>query len=205
MKVDSIDQEGKRVHFTTRANGIDAHRKVSEVLMRAAMLLLVIGGMGYRRVTWLLEVLFHVKTSKSSLQRWVGSVASTLPNGDEMIQLLNEKKPISEAHLDEIFPQGMNHCVLVLKDEHGRIIATEAVDKRDEKTVKPFLERFKKLGLAFQVFYTDGCQAYFNAIRTVFGQKIAIQYDYFHIIQNSWRKLWKWAIAHRREIKELEL
>jgi len=196
-----LDKNGKRVYFTTSANGIDANRQVSEVLMRAAVLLLVIGGMVSRRVAWLLEVLFHVSTSKSSLQRWVGEVASDLPNGDEIVQLLNQKQPINECHLDEIFPRGLNHCVLVIKDEPGRILATEAVDKRDEETVKPFLQRIKNLDVSFKAFYTDGCRAYFNAIRAVFGQKVAIQFDYFHIIQNAWRHLWKWAVAHRREIK----
>ncbi len=125
-----------------------------------------------------------------------------MPNGDEIVQLLNEKKPINECHLDEIFPRGLNQCVLVIKDEHGRILATKPVDKRDEESVKPFLQRMKNLGLLFRVFYTDGCRAYFNAIRAVFGQKVAIQYDYFHIIQNAWRHLWKWSVAHRREIKK---
>jgi transposase-like protein len=197
-----IDSNGNRIYFTTNANGIDARRHVSKVLMRAAMLLLVIAGMGYRRVAWLMEVLFHVSTSKSSLQRWVGEVASDLPSGDEIIQLLNQKQPINECHLDEIFPRGLNHCVLVIKDEHGRILATEPVEKRNEETVKPFLQRMKNLGLSFRAFYTDGCQAYFNAIRAVFGKKVAIQYDYFHIIQNAWKHLWKWAVAHRRDIKK---
>lgn len=197
-----MDNNGKRVYFTTGAHGIDAHRHVSKVLMRAAMLLLVIAGMGYRRVAWLMKVLFHVNTSKSSLQRWVGQVAKDLPNGDEIVQLLNQKQPINECHLDEIFPRGLNHCVLVIKDEHGRILATQPVDKRDEKSVKPFLQRMKNLGVSFKVFYTDGCRPYFNAIRAVFGQKVPIQYDYFHLIQNAWRHLWKWAVAHRREIKK---
>jgi predicted membrane protein len=73
-----INKAGERVYFTSSANGIDARRHVSKVLMRAAVLLLVIAGMGYRRVAWLMEVLFHVNTSKSSLQRWVGEVASDL-------------------------------------------------------------------------------------------------------------------------------
>jgi hypothetical protein len=196
-----LDAEGQRVHFTTAATGIDARRKVSAVLMRAAVLLLVIAGMGYRRVAWLLEVLFHVQTSKSALQRWVGEVASTVPSGDEIIRLLDAEQPIQEGHLDEIFPRGMNHCVLVMKDEHGRILATEAVDKRDEDRVKPFLRRLQGLGVRFQTFYTDGCQAYYNAIRAVFGDQVTLQYDYFHIIQNAWRHLWKWAVAHRREIQ----
>jgi len=95
----------------------------------------------------------------------------------------------------------LNHCVLVIKDEHGRILATEPVKKRDEETVKPFLQRMKNLGLSYTTCYTDGCRAYFNAIRAVFCHKVAIQYDYFHVIQNAWKHLWKWSCAHRRDIK----
>jgi len=178
-----VDREGIRVHFTTRANGIDSHRRVSEVLMRAAVLLVVIAGVGYRRASWLLEHLFQVEVSKSSLQRWVEEIADQLPSGDE------------------IFPKGRNQCVLVLKDEHGRIVATQEVDKKDEESFKPFLQRMKDLGLNLESFYIDGCRAYFNAIRGVFGQAVRIQYDYFHIIQNAWRQLWKWAVAHRRQLK----
>ena len=197
-----IDSNGKRIYFTTSANGIDPKRHVGKVLMRAAIMLLVIGGISYRRAAWFMEVLFHVNTSKSSLQKWVDEVASELPNGDEIVCLLNQKQSINECHLDEIFPRGLNHCVLVIKDEHGRILATEPVKKRDEETVKPFLLRCKNLGVSFGTFYTDGCRAYFNAIRAVFGYKVAIQYDYFHVIQNAWRHLWKWSCAHRRGLKK---
>lgn len=63
---DSKDSNGNRDDDTTSASVIDPLQNVSQVLMRAAILLLVIAGMGYRRVAWLMEVLFHVKTSKSS-------------------------------------------------------------------------------------------------------------------------------------------
>lgn len=195
------DGSGQRKHFTTQATGIDSARRVSQVLMRAAVLLLVMGAMGYRRVGWLLEALFHVRVSKSALQRWVGEVAGQLPRGRELIRLLHEHKPITEGHLDEIFPRGMNHCVLVLKDQEGRILATRGVAQRDEATVATFLKQFKGLGITFRAFYTDGFQAYYNAIRQVFGQTVAIQYDYFHIVQNAWRHLWKWMVGHRREVK----
>jgi hypothetical protein len=132
----------------------------------------------------------------------VKSPLTYLPKGDEIVQLLNQKQPINECHLDEILHQSLNHCVLVIKDEHGRILATEPVEKRNEESVKPFLQRMKNLGLSFRVFYTDGCQSYFNAIRAVFGKSVAIQYDYFHIIQNAWRHLWKWAVAHLCSIKK---
>ena len=191
-------KDGRRVHFTTQANGLNARCGVSDVMMRAAVLLFVVAGIGYRRVAWLMAELFHVSVSKSALHRWVGIIAESLPNPDDIIRALDAQQPIRAGHLDELFPVGSHSCVLVLKDEHGRILATEDVKQRDETTVKRFLERFKALGLNFQAFYIDGCQAYYNAIRAVFGEHIAIQYDYFHILQNVWRHLWKWALRRRR-------
>ena len=196
-----VDGQGQRVHFTTQASGLDSRRKVSAVLMRAAVMLVVIGGAGVRKTAWLLEQLFQVVVSKSALQRWVEEVAASLPDGEELIRRLQAQLPISEAHFDELFPRGTRSCLLVIRDEHGRIVATQAVDKRDEETVKPFLQRLRQGGLEFHTFYIDGCQAYYNAIRAVFGNAVQIQYDYFHIIQHAWRLLWKWAVAHRRELK----
>ncbi len=197
-----LDGQGQRVHFTTQATGIDSRRKVSAVLMRAAVLLVVMAGAGYHKSSWLLAQLFQVVVSKSALQRWVDEVAAQLPDGDEIIRRLNAKQAIHEAHFDEWFPKGINACVLVVRDEHGRIITTQAVDKKDEETVKPFLQRLPKLGLKLETFYIDGCPAYYKAIRAVWGQAVQIQYDYFHIIQNAWRHLWKWAVAHRRQLKK---
>jgi hypothetical protein len=194
-------KDKQRVPFTTAAHGLDARRAASAVLLRAAVLLVVVAGVGYRRAAWLLEQLFHVKTSKSAVHRWVEEIADSLPSADEMIKALNAKQPITAAHFDELFPRGSRACVLVLKDEHGRLIATHEVDKRDEATVTPFLERMQKAGLELKAFYTDGCTAYYNAIRSVFGRSVAIQYDYFHIMQNVWRHLWKWAVARRRQIQ----
>ena len=121
-------QKSQRVHFTTSARGLDAHRGVSEVVMRAAALLVVIAGVGYRRTAWLLRQLFHIETSKSALHRWVEEIACQLPSRQEMIQALDQDQPITEAHFDEIFPRGTLRCVLVIKDEHGRLVATQEVD-----------------------------------------------------------------------------
>lgn len=196
-----LDRQGERVHFTTSARGVDSRRAASLVRIRAAVLLVVVAGVGYRRAAWLKE-LFHVDVSKSALPRGVEEIAEALPKGEERIKARNEKRPITEAHFDEWFPRGMDVCGLVLKEEHGRIIATEPVDQRDEATLTPFLERRKKLGLNLTAFYLDGCKAYYHAIRSVFGEAVAIQYDYFHILQNGWRHLWRWAVARRRQIKQ---
>ena len=67
---------------------------------------------------------------------------------------MNRRQPITEGHLDELFPRGRKgRYELVLRDEHGRIIVVEEVAKRDEEHVKPFLIRLKGLGLSIKTFY----------------------------------------------------
>jgi hypothetical protein len=192
---------GQRVNFTPQVAGLCSKRKVSEVVLRLGVFLCIIAGLGARQASWLLRVLFQVTVSKSALDRWVDEVADALPSEDEMVKLLHQQHPITQGHFDEIFPLGTEACVLVLKDEHGRIVATHEVKQRAEEHVKPLLERLQRLGLKLTTFYIDHCQAYFNAISAVYPQA-EIQYDYFHILQNVWRKVWAEFRRHRRDLKE---
>jgi hypothetical protein len=113
---------------------------------------------------------------------------------------MHQKQPITAGHFDEIFPLGSAACVLVLKDEHGRIVATAEVPNRDEEHVTPFLQRFQRLGLKLATFDIDHCQAYVNAIGAVYPEA-QIQFDYFHILQNIWRKAWGEFRRHRRDLQ----
>jgi len=200
-----LDKAGKRVYFGVEQGlpGLDLQRGVTTTTVRAGVMLAVMAGVGLRSICWLLHVLFHVEVSKSALGRWVEETAARLPNRDEIIKLLNADKPITEAHLDEIFPKawGGKSCVLVLKDEHGRIVCTEEILERSTEHVVAFLEKLKQCGLAIKTFYADGCEAYRDAIRIVYPAA-RVQYDYFHVIQNIWKKLWSAMVAHRKEIKE---
>ena len=144
-------------------------------------------------------MLFHVIVSKSTVDRWIDDVADGLPTAEEIVMEMNKRQPITEGHLDELFPRGRKgKCELVLRDEYGRIIATEEIAKRDEEHV--YLTRMKALGLAIKTFYIDHCKAYKNAIMEVYPQA-NIQHDYFHIIANIWKKVWSYFIIHRREVK----
>src|SRR5437868_2347872 len=50
----------------------------------------------------------------------------------------SNKSRSRKGHFDEIFPRGTQRCVVVLKDEHGRIVAAaQEVKKRDEEHVQP--------------------------------------------------------------------
>jgi len=194
-------REGERLYFTPQIEGLSSQKKVSEVVIRLAVFLSIIAGLGYRKGSWLMEVLFGVVVSKSALARWVEEIAEQLPSADEIVKLLKRLKEITEGHLDEIYPLGTEACVIVLRDEHGRIIGWQEVEKRDEEHVKPFLERFKGLGLKIKTFYIDHCQAYVNAIGAVYPEA-NIQLDYFHILQNIWRHVWKEFCQYRGEVKQ---
>lgn len=195
------DHQGQRHYFVPVLKGLCLKRKVSHVAMRAGVFLSIIAGIGCRQAAWLLEVLFHVHVGKSSIDRWIDTVAEDLPSADAIGQELHRRQPITEGHFDGYFPNGRKgNCVLVLRDEHGRIVATEEVKAEDEDQVKPFLARLKRLGLGIKTFYIDHSQALRNAIIAVYPQA-RIQYDYFHIIQNIWKKLWSDALLHRREVK----
>ncbi len=151
------DAQGQRVYFTPEIAGLSTVRKVSDVVLRLGVFLCVIAGLGTRQTSWLMEVLFQVTVSKSALDRWVDEVADSLPSADEIVKLLHQQQPITQGHFDEIFPLGTESCVLVLKDEHGRIVASQEVERRDEEHVKPFLERLQRLGLNLTTFYIDHC------------------------------------------------
>ncbi|MFH2001264.1 MAG: transposase [Planctomycetota bacterium] len=198
------DKEGIRHDFGLDAYlpGIDLKRGVTTVTLRAAVLLSVLACVGLRSVVWLMEELFHVEISKSSLGRWIEEAAGHLPDAEGMVKRLIADKPVCEAHLDEIFPKGWKKgCVMVIKDEHGRILATQEVEERTKENVKAWLEQLRSWGLNFTSFYIDGCMAYRQAIPEVYPQA-TIQYDYFHIVQNVFRHLWRAMVALRKEIKK---
>jgi transposase-like protein len=195
------NEQGERVYFTPEIAGMSTKRKVSDVVVRLGVYLSIIAGLGTRAAALLMKVLFQVEVSKSAIDRWIDEIAETLPSEEEMVKKLHQQKPVMSGHLDELFPRGGGACLLVLKDEHGRILLTEEVEKRDEEHVKPFLERIKKLGLDLQTFYTDHWQAYANAIKAVFPNA-QLQLDYFHILQNIWRKVMDEFRRHRRNLKE---
>lgn len=195
------NERGQRAYFTPELAGLSTQHKVSDVVLRLGVFLCVIAGPGSRQASWLLQVLFQVTVSKSAIDRWIDEVADALPAADEIVKLLHRQKPITQGHFDEIFPLGRQSCVVVLKDEHGRIVAAEEVKQRDEEHVRPFLERLKRLGLELKTFYIDHWQAYAKAIKTVYPEA-NIQLDYFHILQNIWRKVWSEFRTHRRDLKE---
>lgn len=182
--------------------GIDLERQMTEVAVRAGVLLAVLGGVGLRCVCWLMYMLFHVDISKSALERYVKECAAQLPDAKGMALAMHKDKPITRAHMDEIFARGQRpkRCTVVLRDEHGRIFAIRELAGRTAEAVKEFLLDVKGWGIELVSFHVDGCEAYRDAIREVFPNAV-IQYDYFHVVQCIFKKLWKMMVQYRRDLK----
>lgn len=196
---------GKRAHFALQEHlpQIDLSRQCTQLVLRTAVLLAVLSGVGVRAVSWLMKLLFHVEASKSAIDRWVRECAAQLPDAAGMAKILHGAKPITEAHFDEIFAVGQRPkpCTLVLRDEHGRVFAIEQIKERTIETVTQFLEKIKSWGITPATFYVDGYEAYRSAIEAVFPKSV-IQYDLFHVIQSVIKKLWKDVVSRRKDIKE---
>src|SRR5215831_14400828 len=68
--------------------------------------------------------LFLIPITKSSLKRWIDDIGSHLPAPEEMLRQLLALTPATECHIDGYYPRGTDHCVMVVKDEHDRILIT---------------------------------------------------------------------------------
>lgn len=192
------DARGQKQFFTPRVPGIDSDKKVTNLVVRMAVMLTIMGGIGTRRTAWLMDALFNIKVSKSAICRWIEEQADLLPDAEQVVRMLHQVLPITEAHLDEIFPSGQKSCVLVIKDEHGRLVVARRIASRSVEDVAPVLRWLRDIGIEFRSFYIDHCKAYMEAIREVYPEA-SVQYDYFHIIQNIWRKCWSAFVGYRRD------
>lgn len=195
---------GERQYFSLQQHlqGIDLQRSCTIVAVRGAVFLAVLSGIGLRAVCWILSGLFHLQVDKSSLDRWVRECADCLPDQETIVKLLHKTEAIRDIHMDELFTKGSKpkHCMLILRDQLGRLVMVRRLEERTEAAVQKVLSEFKSWGMAINTFYVDGCEAYKNAIKAVYPES-NLQYDYFHVIHCIFKKLWKSVIMRRRILK----
>lgn len=144
--------------------------------------------------------LYTVETSSSALGRWKEAQAEALPSIGQLIQQLNAKKKMTQLHLDEYKATGTKSWELCVKDEHGRLIFSIRLEKRDAWHIKVILRWFRILGLKIEVFYVDFWLAYPPAIKAIYPNA-EIQFDFFHVIENIHRHLYKDLTAYRQSLK----
>jgi hypothetical protein len=195
-----FDEDGERIYFTPEIKGVSTSQHMSHSIIRLPCYLAVVCGVRLRQIALIFSFLFLISISKSSIKRWIDTIGSNLPSQEELLQHLLVLKPVTECHIDGYYPMGTDHCVMVVKDEHDRILMTYETESENGDDARKFLKRLKALGLNVTSAFCDYSDSFIGAIKAVFPHA-RFQADHFHTVKNIWKHLKKSLLSYRRKIK----
>jgi hypothetical protein len=195
-----LDDQNQRLYFTPTIQGVSTAQHMSHSIIRLACYLAVVCGVSLRHIALLFSALFLIPVTKSSIKRWIDDIGSNLPSKEEMLQHLFAITPATECHIDGYYPRGTDTCVMVVQDEHDRILMTHEAGSENGVDARKFLQKLKDLGLNVTAAFADYSQSFTAAIKAVYPQA-RFQADHFHTVKNIWGHLKKALLSHRRKIK----
>src|SRR4029434_3323911 len=195
-----LNDQNQRVYFTPDIKGVSTSQHMSHSVIRLACYLAVVCGVSLRHLALLFSVLFLIPITKSSIKRWIDDIGSHLPPPEEMLRQLLAITPATECHIDGYYPLGTDHCVMVVKDEHDRILITHEVVSENGEDARQFLQQVKDLGLNVTAAFSDYSQSFTEAIKAVYPQA-RFQADHCHTVKNIWGHLKKSLLSYRRKVK----
>jgi Transposase len=108
--------------------------------------------------------------------------------------------PATECHIDGYYPLGTDHCVMVVKDEHDRILMAHEAASENGDDARQFLQRLKDCGLKVTAAFSDYSHSFTEALKAVYPQA-RLQADHFHTVKNIWGHLKKALLSYRRQLK----
>jgi hypothetical protein len=194
------DDDHQRMYFTPEIKGVSTAPHMSHSIIRLSCYLAVVCGVSLRQIALIFSALFLMPIAKSSIKRWIDDIGAHLPTQKEMLEQLLALKPVTECHIDGYYPMGTDHCVMVVKDEHDRIVMTHEVESENGDDAREFLQHLKDLGLKVTSAFSDYSESFTGAIKAVFPQA-RFQADHFHTVKNIWKNLKKSLLSYRRQIK----
>ncbi len=195
-----LDGQHQRIYFTPEIKGVSTSQHMSKSVIRLACYLAVVCGVSLRHIALLFAALFLIPITKSSMKRWIDDIGSNLPTPEKMLQQLLALTPATECHIDGYYPLGTDNCVMVVKDEHDRILMTHEVASENGADARQFLQQLRDLGLNVTAAFSDYSHSFTEAIKAVFPQA-RFQADHFHTVKNIWGHLKKSLLSYRRQIK----
>jgi len=195
-----LNDQNQRMYFTPKIQGGSTSQHMSHSVIRLACYLAVVCGVSLRHIALLFSALFLIPITKSSIKRWIADIGTHLPTPEEMLQQLLALTPATECHLDGYYPLGTDHCVMVIKDEHDRILITHEAASENGEEAKKFLQHVKDLGLNVTAAFSDYSQSFTEAIKAIWP-RARFQADHFHTAKNIWGHLKKSLLSYRRQIK----
>jgi Transposase len=185
-----LDAQNQRRYFTPEIKGVSTSQHMSHSVIRLACYLAVGCGVSLRHIALLFSALFLIPITKSSIKRWIDAIGAPLPTPEEMLQQLLALIPATECHLDGYYPLGTDHCVMVVKDEHDRILITHEAASENGDAARQFLQRCQDLGLHVTAAFSDYSPSFTEAIKAVWPQA-RFQADHFHTVKHIWGHLKK--------------
>jgi hypothetical protein len=195
-----LHDQNQRVYFTPAIQGVSTSQHMSHSVIRLACYLAVVCGVSLRHLARLFSVLFLIPITKSSMKRWIDDIGVHLPTPEAMLRQLLAIAPATECHIDGYYPLGTDTCVMVVKDEHDRILITYEAASENGEDARQFLQRCKDLGLKVTAAFSDYSQSFTEAIKAVYPHA-RFQADHFHTVKNIWGHLKKSLLSYRRQIK----
>src|SRR6266705_708820 len=195
-----LNEQNRRMYFTPDMQGVSTSQHMSKSVIRLSCYLAVVCGVSLRHIALLFSALFLIPTTKSSIKRWIDDIGSHLPPPEEMLRQLLAITPATECHIDGYYPLGTDHCVMVVKDEHDRILITHEAESENGEDARQFLKKLKALGLNVTAAFSDYSQSFTEAIKAVYPHA-RFQADHFHTVKNIWGHLKKSLLSYRRQIK----
>jgi len=104
-------------------------------------------------------------------------------------------------HLDEYKAKGTRSWELIVRDEHKRLLFSFRLKERSGRQIQAVLRWLRIWGVRdITTCYVDFFSAYPSAIRAVYPHA-EIQYDFFHVVQNIHRHLYKALTTYRKAFK----
>jgi Transposase len=195
-----LNDQKQRVYFTPDIQGVSTSQHMSKSIIRLCCYLAVVCGVSLRQIALIFSALFLIPITKSSIKRWIDDIGSHLPPPEEMLRQLLAIAPATECHIDGYYPLGTDHCVMVVKDEHDRILMTHEAASENGDEARPFLQQLKDRGLKVTAAFSDYSQSFTEAIKAVFPHA-RFQADHFHTVKNVWGHLKKSLLSYRRQVK----
>ena len=195
-----LDAQNQRRSFTPEIKGVSTSQHMSKSVIRLACYLAVVCGVSLRHIALLFSALFLIPITKSSIKRWIDDIGSHLPTPEEMLQQLLALTPVTECHIDGYYPLGTDHCVMVVKDEHDRILMTHEAASENGEDARKFLQQVKDHGLNVTAAFSDYSHSFTEAIKAVWPHA-RFQADHFHTVKNIWGHLKKSLLSYRRKVK----
>jgi hypothetical protein len=89
----------------------------------------------------LVAVLFLIPSTKSSIKHWLDDIGVPVPAPGEMQQHLRALAPATACSLNDYYPLGTDHGVMVVKDGQDRIESTHAAASANGKKARQWLPR----------------------------------------------------------------